>query len=284
VDDLNAGRVPADIDVVVAPPFIFLDAVRASINAQYQVAAQNCWVKSDGAFTGEISAEMLNDARVPWVITGHSERRSLCGESNTFVGQKTGHALEVGLKVRRCVGLVAVGVAGSSRRDVWLPRSHAGRGRRGGGGHRHEHRAAQLPPVFNGGRWCVRVSLFTTLVWHRSSRPQVIACIGETLDQRNSGNLWHTLDRQMQALFDSVNDWARVVIAYEPVWAIGTGQVATPAQAQEVGWGAACGSEGQRLEGTSARAAQTRLLLLLLLNLIVRRSTTRQFRVPASNS
>lgn len=64
--------------------------------------------------------------------------------------------------------------------------------------------------------------------------PQVIACIGETLDQRNSGNLWHTLDRQMQALFESVSDWSRVVIAYEPVWAIGTGQVATPEQAQEV--------------------------------------------------
>lgn len=96
---LNAGRVPSDIDVVVAPPFIFLDWVRAHINDQYHVAAQNCWVKSDGAFTGEISAEMLKDAAVPWVITGHSERRSLCGESNTFVGQKTGHALEVGLKV-----------------------------------------------------------------------------------------------------------------------------------------------------------------------------------------
>lgn len=49
---LNAGRVPADIDVVVAPPFIFLDWVRANINEQYQVAAQNCWFKSDGAFTG----------------------------------------------------------------------------------------------------------------------------------------------------------------------------------------------------------------------------------------
>jgi hypothetical protein len=97
---LNAGRVPSDIDVVVAPPFIFLDWVRAHINDQYHVAAQNCWVKSDGAFTGEISAEMLKDAQVPWVITGHSERRSLCGESNTFVGQKTGHALDVGLKVR----------------------------------------------------------------------------------------------------------------------------------------------------------------------------------------
>eukprot|EP00879_Flechtneria_rotunda_P026119 GHRR01027816.1.p1 GENE.GHRR01027816.1~~GHRR01027816.1.p1 ORF type:complete len:158 (-),score=32.66 GHRR01027816.1:489-962(-) len=66
------------------------------------------------------------------------------------------------------------------------------------------------------------------------NRLQVIACIGETLDQRSSGNLWHTLDRQMQALIESITDWNKVVIAYEPVWAIGTGQVATPAQAQEV--------------------------------------------------
>ena len=161
VADLNKGSVPSDVDVVVAPPFIFIDWVRANIDAaKYQVSAQNCWVKSDGAFTGEISAEMLKDALVPWVITGHSERRMLCGESNGNVGEKTGHALEVGLSV--------------------------------------------------------------------------IACVGETLDQRNSGNLYHTLDRQMRALFDHVTDWSRVVVAYEPVWAIGTGVVATPAQAQEV--------------------------------------------------
>lgn len=101
VHDLNRGSVPSDIDVVVAPPFIFLDWVRANVSGSYQVAAQNCWVKSDGAFTGEISSEMLVDAGVPWVITGHSERRSLCGESNAFVGEKTGHALDVGLQVCR---------------------------------------------------------------------------------------------------------------------------------------------------------------------------------------
>jgi triosephosphate isomerase (TIM) len=158
--ELNAGSVPSDIDVVVAPPFIFLDWVRANIKSSYAVAAQNCWTKPDGAFTGEISAEMLKDAGVPWVITGHSERRLLLGESNRTVGLKTGHALEVGLSV--------------------------------------------------------------------------IACIGETLDQRNTGHLYDTLDNQLQALFENVQDWSRVVLAYEPVWAIGTGVVASPEQAQEV--------------------------------------------------
>jgi triosephosphate isomerase len=160
VKELNDGEVPTDIDVVVAPPFIFIDWVRANIKPQIKVSAQNCWLTSDGAFTGEISAEMLKDALVPWVITGHSERRSLCGESNRTVGQKTGHALDVGLSV--------------------------------------------------------------------------IACVGETLDQRNSGNLYQVLDTQMAALFDNVKDWSKVVVAYEPVWAIGTGVVATPEQAQEV--------------------------------------------------
>lgn len=160
VKELNDGEVPTDIDVVVAPPFIFIDWVRANIKPQIKVSAQNCWLTSDGAFTGEISAEMLKDALVPWVITGHSERRSLCGESNRTVGQKTGHALDVGLSV--------------------------------------------------------------------------IACVGETLDQRNSGNLYQVLDTQCAALFDNVKDWSKVVVAYEPVWAIGTGVVATPEQAQEV--------------------------------------------------
>ncbi|KAI8465078.1 MAG: chloroplast triosephosphate isomerase [Monoraphidium minutum] len=160
VAELNAGDVPTDIDIVVAPPFIYIDWVRANIKAAYQVAAQNCWTKPDGAFTGEISAEMIKDSGLPWVITGHSERRMLLGESNRTVGLKTGHALEIGLSV--------------------------------------------------------------------------IACIGETLEQRNSGHLYETIDLQLQALFENINDWARVVVAYEPVWAIGTGVVASPAQAQEV--------------------------------------------------
>lgn len=149
VSDLNAGSVPSDVDIVCAPTFLHLDFAKNKLAPKYQVAAQNCWVNGDGAYTGEISAEMLRDEGVKWVILGHSERRSLCGESNEIVGKKCEHALETGLSV--------------------------------------------------------------------------IACVGETLEQRNGGNMFKVLDAQMKALVDSVKDWSRVVIAYEPVWAIGTG-------------------------------------------------------------
>jgi triosephosphate isomerase len=161
VDELNTGSVPRGVEVVCAPPFIYIDYVMQHLdNARYQLAAQNCWIGGNGAFTGEISAEQLHDFGVTWVVLGHSERRSLCGETNETVAKKTSHALASGLSV--------------------------------------------------------------------------IACIGETLQQRDSGSMFDVLDAQMQALVDEVKDWSNVVLAYEPVWAIGTGVVATPAQAQEV--------------------------------------------------
>lgn len=160
VDDLNSGEVPANVDVVCAPPFVYLDQVRTSLRPPYQIAAQNCWVSKGGAFTGEVSAEMLADCQVPWVILGHSERRSLCGEDSDFVGKKVAYALQQGL--------------------------------------------------------------------------QVIACIGETLAQRESGKMFNVLEEQLGAIAENVSNWDRVVVAYEPVWAIGTGVVATPEQAQEV--------------------------------------------------
>ncbi|KXZ42048.1 hypothetical protein GPECTOR_217g455 [Gonium pectorale] len=161
VDELNSGSVPSGVEVVCAPPFIYIDYVMQHLDKdKYQLSAQNCWISGNGAYTGEVSAEQLHDFGVPWVILGHSERRSLCGESNATVAKKTAHALAAGLGV--------------------------------------------------------------------------IACVGETLDQRNSGSMFQVLDGQMQALVDEVKDWSKVVIAYEPVWAIGTGVVATPEQAQEV--------------------------------------------------
>jgi triosephosphate isomerase len=160
IKDLNSGDIPNGIDVVCAPPSVFLQKARDELDSsKYQVAAQNMWVSGPGAFTGEICGEMLLDINVPWVILGHSERRQIFGESNEMVGKKCARALSIGLNA--------------------------------------------LP------------------------------CIGETLEQRNSGNMFKVLDGQLQALVDNITDWSRVVIAYEPVWAIGTGVVATPQQAQE---------------------------------------------------
>lgn len=159
---LNEAEVPSEdvVEVVVSPPFIFLSYVKALLRSDFYVAAQNCWVRKGGAFTGEISAEMLVNLGIPWVILGHSERRLLLGESNEFVGDKVAYALSQGLKV--------------------------------------------------------------------------IACVGETLEQRESGSTMDVVATQTKAIADRIQDWTNVVLAYEPVWAIGTGKVATPEQAQEV--------------------------------------------------
>ena len=121
---------------------------------------KNSWVRKGGAYTGEISAEMLVNLDIPWVILGHSERRQLLNESNEFVGDKVAYALSLGLKV--------------------------------------------------------------------------IACIGETLEQREAGTTIAVVAEQTKAIAAKVSNWDNVVLAYEPVWAIGTGKVASPAQAQEV--------------------------------------------------
>jgi len=167
-----------NVDVVVAPPFLHLSKVLSEVNPRFEVGAQNAWVEPDlydpehhydsstGAFTGEVSAEMLEDMAVPWVILGHSERRTLMGETNEIVGKKVAHARYHGLSV--------------------------------------------------------------------------IACVGETLEEREAGTTLDIIFKQLQAIADEIDDlehssWgAQVVIAYEPVWAIGTGKVATPLQAQEV--------------------------------------------------
>ncbi|GAV90687.1 TIM domain-containing protein/MBD domain-containing protein [Cephalotus follicularis] len=162
VKTLNEAEVPSEdvVEVVVSPPFVFLPLVKSLLRPDFHVAAQNCWVRKGGAYTGEISAEMLVNLDIPWVILGHSERRALLNESNEFVGDKVAYALSRGLKV--------------------------------------------------------------------------IACIGETLEQRESGSTLAVVAAQTKAIADQVSNWANVVLAYEPVWAIGTGKVASPAQAQEV--------------------------------------------------
>jgi triosephosphate isomerase (TIM) len=158
------------VDVVVAPPFTALAAVaheiheaRGSIEvpAGVGVAAQNVHAAASGAYTGEISAEMLQDAGVTWVIVGHSERRQLFGETDEGVAEKTKRVLAAGL------------------------------------------------------------------------RP--IVCVGETLEEREAGQTLEVVERQVRAFMDLLGESPGTgVVAYEPVWAIGTGKVASPADAQEV--------------------------------------------------
>ncbi|KAJ1892771.1 hypothetical protein LPJ66_006143 [Kickxella alabastrina] len=157
----NAGSSPSDVEVVIGAPFVYVHLLSESLRKDWAVAGENCYVESSGAYTGEISPEMLKDVGAQWVILGHSERRSILGESDDFTAQKCVKALAAGLKVALCVG--------------------------------------------------------------------------ELLEEREAGITQQVVERQLDAVIKVLKeeDWANVVIAYEPVWAIGTGKVATPDQAQE---------------------------------------------------
>ena len=149
-------------EVVVAPPFTALHAVAAALDGSpVGVAGQNLHAAPQGAYTGEVSAGMLQEAGAGYVIIGHSERRQLFGDTDAAVNAKLHAALGAGL----------------------------------------------VP----------------------------IVCVGETLDERDSGQMFPVLNRQIAGgLADVDPEAARsVVVAYEPVWAIGTGRNALPAQAQE---------------------------------------------------
>ena len=151
-----------DVTVVVAPPFTAVHAAcEAARNSSVAIAAQNMYWEREGAFTGEISAGMIKEAGADYVIIGHSERRTLFGETDETVNRK-----------------IMAAIAGS------------------------------LTPI---------------------------VCIGETLDQRERGEMMAVIDRQIKAGLDGLtgDQIAALVIAYEPVWAIGTGRTATPAQAGE---------------------------------------------------
>jgi triosephosphate isomerase len=162
------GRAVADlenIEVLVAPPFTALSVVKEAIGkAPILLAAQNMHWASEGAFTGEISSGMLLESGCTHVILGHSERRSLFGETDDMIARKVESALEAGL----------------------------------------------IP----------------------------ITCIGETLDERESGRTFDVVQGQLQGSLKPLRENGSMptsaILAYEPVWAIGTGKTATPEQAQEV--------------------------------------------------
>src|ERR1700746_4023500 len=152
-----------DVDVVIVPPFTAIPAVVAAAEKiqTLRVGAQNMHWEKSGAFTGEISATMLRALYVRYVVLGHSERRTLFGETDEIVNRKVRAALE-----------------------------------------------ATLRPI---------------------------VCIGETLEQRDKGNVEKILSIQLRGSLAGLSpkELQETVIAYEPVWAIGTGRNATPAQAQE---------------------------------------------------
>lgn len=152
----------ANVEIVVCPPFTDLkDAAAACAGSNVALGAQNVHWKESGAFTGEISAAMLKELGVRYVIIGHSERRQYFGETDATVNMRTKAALVAGL----------------------------------------------IP----------------------------IVCVGETLEERDAGRMEAVVVSQTKAgLAELGENLKKVVIAYEPVWAIGTGRTATPAQAQEV--------------------------------------------------
>lgn len=153
----------AGIEAVVCVPFPYLAQVQAELTgSSIAWGAQNVSEQAKGAFTGEVSASMLLDFGCTYVIVGHSERRSLCGESDALVAKKYMAA-----------------------------------------------QAAGLTPIL---------------------------CVGESLAERESGVTEAVVSRQLDAVIDAagVASLAKAVIAYEPVWAIGTGKTASPAQAQAV--------------------------------------------------
>jgi len=156
------GKEPS-VDVVLCPPFTALESVGRALEGQaVKLGAQNMHPEKNGAFTGEISAEMLRTLYVTHVILGHSERRTLFGETDAFINKKVLAAL-----------------------------------------------ANQLKPIL---------------------------CVGETLAERDAGITLDIVARQVESCLQGVkpDQITTVIIAYEPVWAIGTGRNATAAQAQEV--------------------------------------------------
>jgi len=165
-----AGRSQADgVDIVLCPPSVYIAAASSGLEVVAGVSpsgvglgGQNMWDKPSGAFTGEISAAMLLDMGCRYVILGHSERRTLLGETDELINSKVRAAI-----------------------------------------------AAGLTPI---------------------------VCVGEQLAEREANRTHEVVSAQVRGSLAGIvaGDMAKVVVAYEPVWAIGTGKVATPQQAQDV--------------------------------------------------
>ncbi len=163
VMDILSGMVDVKSKVIVCVPFPYMAQVEALVGcSQLNLGAQNLNINKSGAFTGEVSVDMIKDFGAQYVIVGHSERRSLYFENNEIVAQK------------------------------------------------------------------VQVALNNNLT--------PLLCIGELLEERDSGKTQEVVSEQIQAVIDlvGINSFKDIIVAYEPVWAIGTGITATPQQAQDI--------------------------------------------------
>lgn len=183
-------------EVVVCPPFPYLIPVGETISGSgVRLGAQNAYHERPGAFTGEVGLEMLLDLGCRYVILGHSERRHVLGEIDEAINRKVRAALAT--EQPSCGGSDELRVTSDEK----------------------EPDAAS--------------SRNSSPVTRHSSLLSVIFCVGETLDERQAGRTEEVLDRQLEGGLKDIDaaGMERIVIAYEPVWAIGTGQVATPGQA-----------------------------------------------------
>ncbi len=163
LNELKQHTLPDGVGVMVAPPFTnLMEAVNLLSESGVEVAAQNMHQAENGAYTGEVSADMLKSVGVSTVILGHSERRAYFGETDALLAEKVNAALAQGMTI--------------------------------------------------------------------------IFCFGEELDDRKGEKHFDVVKSQLkEGLFHIENDnWSQIVLAYEPVWAIGTGETATPEQAQEM--------------------------------------------------
>ncbi len=163
VVNMAGSEVSSDVKLILCPPYVYLTSVsKLTEGSNVGVGAQNCHTKESGAYTGEISAPMLADIGIQYVILGHSERREYFNETNAQLAEKVNIALK-----------------------------------------------NNIVPIF---------------------------CCGETLPQREKGIHIDFVKQQLtESLFHlSEEDFKKIVIAYEPIWAIGTGVTASSAQAQEM--------------------------------------------------
>ncbi|NQU65407.1 MAG: triose-phosphate isomerase [SAR324 cluster bacterium] len=156
-------EIKENLEVIICPQMALVPlALDWVFDSAIQLGAQNCAENLGGAFTGETSPQLLKVLGCRYCLVGHSERRSLYGETNETAARKTQALLTMG-----------------------------------------------ITPII---------------------------CVGETLDQRETGTHFTTIDAQVTAIFNEVDStaWTRLVFAYEPIWAIGTGKTASPEQANEI--------------------------------------------------